>query len=713
MYVYYTHVGAGSSRRLRQPGQSVHDESDRRIDPASEVVLLDNISSVGGNHNGGDLDIGSDGFLYVSVGDAGHDPRGDARTNDAAQDLSLLNGKILRITLRRASGARQPDDRRRHGAVRDASATRPSTPSTQCQEIFAWGLRNPYRFAFDRNDGCDRFFINDVGQSTSKRSTWASSAPTTAGPSARVRAPAATAPPCPRPAAGPASPQPLTDYGRERRHGHHRRRVRARTGSGRPSTTAPTSSPTPAPATSGSGSPTARSTTAPRSPPVSAGISDMTFGFDADGRMVLYYVEIGGGLRKITPTTPAASSARNDLRMIPVTPFRAYDTGLRGTAPVGVAAGDVFNGTTRPHRPRRPRRRTEAALVNITYADNTGNGFVTVCGARAACDRSTSSLNADAAGTVGANTAIVPLDDAGSFVLESTITGRVIVDVMAWFDDDGGRRHRRPLRRAAATAPRRHAHPGRDHARVGQRQPVHPSGRRRSSSRSTGRLGVPVDGTASAVVLSIGAIAGPVSAASSAPIPTGRRGATPRTSTCCRGDVRANMVVVPLGTDGRVSLTHAQRSRRRRRRARLRDLADRRRRRRPGCTRRSSRSGSSTHARASGSPTLAGGTVASAIGSRQRGDLGRGAEHDVTQPVAPGLGGDVPRAAAHRRWCRRSTSRPPTRHGRRWRSRRCRRRAGQLPARSCRPISSSTWSGRSRPDIRGDPIAHLRFSVGT
>ena len=161
----------------------------------------------------------------------------------------------------------------------------------------------------------------------------------------------------------------------------------------------------------------------------------MTFGFDANGRMVLYYVAIGGGLRKITPTTPAASSARNDLRMIPVTPFRAYDTGPNEPA-VGVAPGKVFNGTTR-RIDLHPPGAYEAALVNVTYDNNAGAGFVRLWGTHA-LRPVTSSLNADAANTIGANAAIVPLDGAGRFMLESTITGRIIVDVMAWLDDTGG-----------------------------------------------------------------------------------------------------------------------------------------------------------------------------------------------------------------------------------------------------------------------------------
>ncbi|MCB0967748.1 MAG: PQQ-dependent sugar dehydrogenase, partial [Ilumatobacter sp.] len=97
VYLYYTAPTASGCvnrvSRFRMGGDT--------IDLASEVVLLDNISARGGNHNGGDLEIGSDGYLYVAVGDAGRDPRGDsgsAGANDAAQDLSLLNGKILRIT---------------------------------------------------------------------------------------------------------------------------------------------------------------------------------------------------------------------------------------------------------------------------------------------------------------------------------------------------------------------------------------------------------------------------------------------------------------------------------------------------------------------------------------------------------------------------------------------------------------------------------------
>ena len=161
--------------------------------------------------------------------------------------------------------------------------------------------------------------------------------------------------------------------------------------------------------------------------------------------------------------------------MIPVTPFRAYDTGPNEPA-VGVAAGKVFNGTTR-RIDLHPPAAYEAALVNITYDDNAGAGFVRLWGTQA-LRPPTSSLNADAPATIGANAAIVPLDSNGRFMLESALTSRIIVDVMAWFDDTGGAVS---VGRFVALAPQRLVD-----TRIaagtalgfGERQPVHAPGRR-------------------------------------------------------------------------------------------------------------------------------------------------------------------------------------------------------------------------------------------
>jgi Glucose / Sorbosone dehydrogenase len=62
------------------------------IDPASELVLIDNALNFAGNHNGGDVRFGTDGYLYASIGDGGCEG-----ANGASRDRNILNGKIVRI----------------------------------------------------------------------------------------------------------------------------------------------------------------------------------------------------------------------------------------------------------------------------------------------------------------------------------------------------------------------------------------------------------------------------------------------------------------------------------------------------------------------------------------------------------------------------------------------------------------------------------------
>ncbi len=98
------------------------------------------------NHKGGQLQFGHDGMLYTGFGDGGGS--GDPDRN--AQDLGTLLGKILRIDPRPGGGYRIPASNpfRGRGGARG--------------EIFAYGLRNPYRFSFDRRTGA--LTIGDVGQ---------------------------------------------------------------------------------------------------------------------------------------------------------------------------------------------------------------------------------------------------------------------------------------------------------------------------------------------------------------------------------------------------------------------------------------------------------------------------------------------------------------------------------------------------------------------
>jgi len=119
---------------------------------ASEVVLVDNIPSPAGNHNAGDLNFGKDGMLYVSVGDGGCDypggtPSGCAGSNDASRNRHSLVGKILRID----RDGDIPADNPFTGSGTARCNTGNASPGQICQETFAWGLRNPFRIAFDPN----------------------------------------------------------------------------------------------------------------------------------------------------------------------------------------------------------------------------------------------------------------------------------------------------------------------------------------------------------------------------------------------------------------------------------------------------------------------------------------------------------------------------------------------------------------------------------
>jgi PKD repeat protein/glucose/arabinose dehydrogenase len=165
IYLYYTAATAtGCVNRLSRFVLS----DENIVDPTSEIFLLDNIPSPAGNHNGGDVHFGNDGYLYVSVGDGGCDYDGDSgcgAANAAARDLNVLVGKVLRIT---SDGGIPPDNPFVGTDSARCNLTGRTDPGKTCQETFAWGLRNPFRIAFDPNSSDTRFYINDVGQDTSE-----------------------------------------------------------------------------------------------------------------------------------------------------------------------------------------------------------------------------------------------------------------------------------------------------------------------------------------------------------------------------------------------------------------------------------------------------------------------------------------------------------------------------------------------------------------
>jgi glucose/arabinose dehydrogenase len=122
----------------------------------AEQVLL-RIDKAYNNHNGGDLAFGPDGYLYLSVGDGG----GSGDPGNHAQNPARLLGKILRLDVTGTAGGGAygiPADNPWAGNPRCG----PGANAAACPEIFAQGLRNPWRLAFDAGTGA--LWAGDVGQ---------------------------------------------------------------------------------------------------------------------------------------------------------------------------------------------------------------------------------------------------------------------------------------------------------------------------------------------------------------------------------------------------------------------------------------------------------------------------------------------------------------------------------------------------------------------
>jgi glucose/arabinose dehydrogenase len=156
-FVYYTSV-ANAAPPARNTGDIVIARysvtADPNVaDPASERILLVIPHSINGNHNGGQLSFGPDGFLYAAVGDGG----GGDDPFEAGQDLSQLLGKLLRIDVNEPNPPFY-----RIPPTNPFVSGGPGTCFNACDEIWAYGLRNPWRFGFDRQTG--DLYIGDVGQ---------------------------------------------------------------------------------------------------------------------------------------------------------------------------------------------------------------------------------------------------------------------------------------------------------------------------------------------------------------------------------------------------------------------------------------------------------------------------------------------------------------------------------------------------------------------
>lgn len=144
-YVYYSHT---DNKRSIVSRFTVPKDTPNTADPSSEKIIMD-IAQPYQNHNGGCIEFGPDGFLYIGLGDGGD--RNDPLAG--GQDLSSWMGSILRIDVNAASGNKPysiPND----NPFVNIEGAKP--------EIYAYGVRNPWRFGFDKETG--DLWLGDVGQ---------------------------------------------------------------------------------------------------------------------------------------------------------------------------------------------------------------------------------------------------------------------------------------------------------------------------------------------------------------------------------------------------------------------------------------------------------------------------------------------------------------------------------------------------------------------
>jgi glucose/arabinose dehydrogenase len=125
-------------------------------DRTSETVYMETASFPNDHHNGGDVNFGKDGKIYATIGDGGEDY--------FAQDLFSLFGSIIRLDADNTVPDTNPFAA--EGTRCGTNGGYSGSVDVPCSEIFAYGVRNPFRFAMNPNVDNVEFFLNDVGAST-------------------------------------------------------------------------------------------------------------------------------------------------------------------------------------------------------------------------------------------------------------------------------------------------------------------------------------------------------------------------------------------------------------------------------------------------------------------------------------------------------------------------------------------------------------------
>ena len=164
VYLFYSHTEAGMLMSRLSDFSTA--DNGATLDPATEHVLITlpkpNNES---NHNGGNLAFGPGGFLFAGIGDGGggNDQHAPSSTGNA-QNPNTLFGKMLRIDINGTTGAvryRIPSGNPSSSSTALCNVN--GTGTQPCPEVFALGMRNPWRWSFDRATG--QLWVGDVGES--------------------------------------------------------------------------------------------------------------------------------------------------------------------------------------------------------------------------------------------------------------------------------------------------------------------------------------------------------------------------------------------------------------------------------------------------------------------------------------------------------------------------------------------------------------------
>lgn len=146
---FYVNYTASSPNRTVISRFNVSSANPNQADPSSELVLLE-LEQPYSNHNGGQIAFGPDGYLYIAVGDGGNggDPKGNG------QNRNTMLGTILRIDVNKPNGSKSY-------SIPSDNPFANSSNGFQ-KEIYAYGLRNPWRLSFDSETG--ELWVGNVGQ---------------------------------------------------------------------------------------------------------------------------------------------------------------------------------------------------------------------------------------------------------------------------------------------------------------------------------------------------------------------------------------------------------------------------------------------------------------------------------------------------------------------------------------------------------------------